>query len=502
MKRQLLKFSFQLLTVAFVLTGCNDYLNVLPRETMKSDVLYSSQDGFRNALNGIYIQIADEDLYGKNASMYLPEYLVRHWTIPPTDKTANIYVISNYDFSNNKGNALITTIWTAYYKTIAQINDLLAHLETTDVKFSDMTYPLLKGEALGLRAFLHLEVLRLWGPVPALATKDMKTIPYVTEFTNNAEKTSFSTWQTVIESITKDLNDADSLLADIDPIKKFSPATLNSGNSNQNLEDHWFYYRQNRFNIYAVRATKARLYNWLATNNDYGTEAKLLAIQYAQEIIDAKNDTTKVAQFELYSRQTFSADDHIMMGECIFAAYNSNLSDVVLPLYENVEPTLTQTTENLDNAYEAAQNAQDVRYGAMTEGRYWVNSTDLSSGINANHFLKYSDKQKQVPLIRLPEMYFILWENLTPPAGNTTFNKFRTYRYLNVSLHNSLTSEAAVRERLEKEYRKEFYGEGQMFFFYKRHQYTTLPYPDAFALPQGLDNYMIPLPEGQQKFIQ
>ena len=45
------------------------------------------------------------------------------------------------------------------------------------------------GEAYGLRAFLHLEVLRLFGPVPKEASDADIAIPYVTEFTKDPTRT-------------------------------------------------------------------------------------------------------------------------------------------------------------------------------------------------------------------------------------------------------------------------------------------------------------------------
>ena len=51
---------------------------------------------------------------------------------------------------------------------------------------------------------------------------------------------------------------------------------------------------------------------------------------------------------------------------------------------------------------------------------------------------------------------------------------------------------------LEKEYRKEFMGEGQMFYFYKKHAYTAYSWPENFTVPQP--DYEIPRPESQTIF--
>lgn len=49
-----------LVSVAFAamtLTSCSDWLNVSPSDEIKEEYLFSTGDGFRTALNGIYLQI-------------------------------------------------------------------------------------------------------------------------------------------------------------------------------------------------------------------------------------------------------------------------------------------------------------------------------------------------------------------------------------------------------------------------------------------------------------
>ena len=80
-------------------TGCNDWLDVRPRNEMKEDDMYANEEGFKSALTGAYIQLAATELYGRDASMYLPEMLAQHWTIS-TDKTSLIYNICAFDYTH------------------------------------------------------------------------------------------------------------------------------------------------------------------------------------------------------------------------------------------------------------------------------------------------------------------------------------------------------------------------------------------------------------------
>lgn len=99
-----------------------------------------------------------------------------------------------------------------------------------------------------------------------------------------------------------------------------------------------------------------------------------------------------------------------------------------------------------------------------------------------------------IPLIRLAEMYFIV----TECGRDDLFKVYRMARVLDASIDGTLTTPAAIKSRLEKEYRKEFYGEGQMFFFYKRLTYNSLTWPVTKEVPDV--SYKLPFPESQMSF--
>jgi hypothetical protein len=492
--------------------SCNDFLDVSPRGTEKAEDVYATQSGFRNVLNGVYMQLSDANLYGKNTSYYLPELLARHWTLPSDNFSDNTYIVPNYNFANYNGNSFFTSVWQSYYKAVAQLNNLLEELDKTDVKFSDDTEHFIRAEALGLRAFIHLEVLRYWGPAPLVAMSETPAVPYVTEMTFETQKLLTLPWMEVAEKIRKDLDAAQALLKQYDLIQNVSASNLNSTSTSGGgkLEDLWFHFRQNRFNYYAVLATKARLYNWMKADPAYPLAAKDSAAYYAAEVINAVNAESGQKQFEFTTSLNLATNGLNMSGECIFALHNPLLQDVIQTAFKDNPPQLTQSTANLDVAYEAAANANDLRYGSITTGRYWQSVYVPNIG-TFNRFMKYADDSRttygttltrnQIPVVRLSEMYFILIENTDNISTvKNTFRTFQQARNFSLSSISSLATPVDVLNKLEKEYRKEFYGEGQMFFFYKKQGYVSFTYPDAFSLPQGLESYRLPLPKSQQQF--
>ena len=201
------------LFLAVSLSSCNDWLDVNPRSQIKSEVLFETEDGFKQAVNGVYIRLAQTDLYGKNANMYIPETMARTWSVPLQNVNLTMYSVANYDFTDSGAESLNNSTLSAYYNAIAQCNDILENLHNTDVHFTYDNDKLIRGELTGLRAFLHLDVLRLWGPYPDNVSGSTTAIPYVTEMTNAVDKLRSKTWDEVVSLIEKDLNEAETILA-------------------------------------------------------------------------------------------------------------------------------------------------------------------------------------------------------------------------------------------------------------------------------------------------
>ncbi|MCK7558215.1 RagB/SusD family nutrient uptake outer membrane protein [Chitinophaga sedimenti] len=103
-------------------------------------------------------------------------------------------------------------------------------------------------------------------------------------------------------------------------------------------------------------------------------------------------------------------------------------------------------------------------------------------------------KQRLLPIMRLPEMYYIAAEAAaTPDEGLVFLNQVRVARGL-----PALTSSATLNAEIAKEYRKEFYGEGQYWFYLKRTNAATVP--DGVAGTMTQDKYTFPLPLTQIEF--
>lgn len=467
-----------------VFTGC-DLLDVSPRGEQNEKEMFKTEDGYKQALTGVYIRIASADLYGANTSFYLPEVLAQTWQTPHATHTVDTD-LRKWDFSTKEAEDKINRIFNSYYLAIAEINNILGHIDGSKDVFRNGNYDLIKGEALGLRAFLHLDLLRLFGPIPGAQAAGKITIPYAEVFSKNPADYISLSYEAVTSKILRDLNTAEELLA-ADP---FIGATVEQmekpGEWEDAPNDSWQYYRQVRFNYYAVLAAKARFYHW---TGDKGN-----AVKYAEEVV-------KTGKFKFVMSDGFNKAGALAFGqEQIFAVHNSKHQSVIEPYFVSGDLRLTQTEAAITLAYEGNSDTRNVA------GRFWEERNNPQYGLK-NHFLKYTGSgtaatKNRIPLMRIPEMYFILVQNL--PVGDERiaqyFKEYTDARNLPQSWSEELTEEALIRTRMEMEHRKEFMGEGQMFFFYKKYGYGIYTWPEQFTVPAAHADYVIPKPKGQIVF--
>ena len=480
-----MKNLFILLFALLALAACNDWLNVSPRGEVKETEMYESEEGFQGVLTGVYIAMASADLYGRAMTIQMPELLARNWDVFSTATVeGNLH---EYNFETTAAKSLISNAWHAYYNAIVSLNSLLAAIDARQGLFTHGNYELIKGEAKGLRALLHFDALRFWGPVPGGANTAALTIPYLEEVTRDTSKLISLPYGTVLEKILADLTEAEALLQQ-DPITRYSRDILNGNRGG--VTDEFHYFRQNRFNLFAVKATKARYYQWTGQAD--------LARQHAREVIEAVVSSAGSPVFSLATEETVGGTagvnpDLLMSVEHVFAVHNPRFSEIAEPFFfiGNCKQEITVINE----AYETLYHSDDIRCKA---NRYWE---EFQYPRRQAVFKKFYNPDTKVsadviPLIRLAEMYFIAMECGTIEEANELLVDFRVARMMDNSIDNSLNDESDVHSRLEKEYRKDFYGEGQMFYYYKRHDVRPLAWP---TLAENVV-YQVPKPEEQTKY--
>lgn len=455
-------------------TSCNDWLDVQPASQVEDTELFTTENGFKEALAGVYSSMVSTSTYGMEMTFGTMAVLGHEWSnLPSSSVAANAQAyetLAEYDYSSSLSEGVIASIWATSYNGIANVNNLLNHIDTRQSLFSNNNYAIIKGEALALRAFLHFDLLRCFG-VSYAVNSNMPSIPYCTDLTYRVFPQL--TVQEVAASIEADLLEAEQLLQ-VDPIL--------TGEEITELDDNGYLMsRQVHLNYYAVKALQARLYMWMQRYGD--------AEAAAEEVINS--GAFPWAELSVVS----VGHDYGFATEQIFALNNTTLSTVFDTYFdpESDYVTFSLTSDALSEYFDNVTT--DYRY------LYQWQSGTQNERVNNRYLRKYSNPtgesfdestyySNKMPLIRLGEMYLILAECRYRNGGDalTPLNELRTAR-ASMTL-NALPND--FYDTLINEYRREMIAEGQLFFLYKRLNRTSVKGSNADVI--ALRAYTFPLP--------
>lgn len=470
-----------------MVTSCGKWLDVKPYDKMAEGDIVSTEAGYMKLLNGIYIELNSEMLYGGALSVEMIEIMGGAY-VTGTDKSVwgNYADLASYQYGTEYWRARLNETWNKAYNLILNCNLLLADLEEPQVKFTGDNYKIIKGEALALRAMLHFDMLRLFGPVYS-RHPEHAGIPYYDSYTVTPNEVLPAS--EVAARITADLTEARILLAG-DPVR-VSGTMMDVPSESTST---FMYYRNLRMNYYAVTALLARSGLYFGQKEE--------AFAYAREVIEASE--AGIFPFVDKSLVTGSPEDpdRIFSSEVIFALSHSQRNRLFRNYFD--PSRIPNYVFRMDNGL-----MSDIVFGggAETGGnqddyRYRVNW--VATGAN-RYFYKYSDmndtgniRNTMIPMIRLGEMYLIAAECCSddPGPGAVYVNRLRSAR--GVGNVRTLTKEI-----LQYEYIRELYGEGQLFFMYKRLFAPVLFSSVSSRNPQPSDAmFTVPLPDAEKDGIK
>ncbi len=482
---------------ALCFTGCSKFLDVKPEAETTQAELFSTEQGFRDALTGAYIDLKSSNTYGGNLMWGNIEYMVHNWdVVSATNTMLTNLVNANYSDADVK-NSLAST-YQDLYKVVADVNGILAEIDNKKAIFTDDNYALIKGEALGLRAFAHFDVLRMFGPMPDSGGSE-PILPYVKTVSHNI--TLPISYQDFSSAVLSDLDSAETLMKGVDPLTKYSMAELNpvaNSSTPAVVADNFYWHRQVRMNYYAVLALKARVYLWLAAQNPTNLAN---AATYAQMVIDAK-DHLGVSTFRLGTESDRVAGDYTMSPEHIMALSVYDLDATANNTFGETG-SLVRSDFNvqdgfyyLNNLFPVAERTSDVRWNGMWAYKTSAGNTNY---VKYNKFIqRASNPILQIPMLRLSEMYLILTECAqTKSAAEESYSAYCAQKGIPFVNGFSATDWQGDRKnKLIREYVREFYAEGQTFFAYKRFNVTTLPASWTANYYTGSPaRYIVPLPD-------
>ncbi|MGV3767736.1 MAG: RagB/SusD family nutrient uptake outer membrane protein [Chitinophagaceae bacterium] len=463
-----------------LLPSCKKWLDVQPQDKFTELQVYEDLGGAGNALNGIYLIMAGNALYGNNLTMGTLEVFAQRYNIGAQHNRVRF---QSYSYGEQDVMANLASIWENAYVAIVNANQFVKSMELyKSPKITAADNAIMRGEAIGIRAMLHFDLLRMFGPMYNSADSVAKSIPYYrTAATTVAELLPANQ---VLDSILHDLSVAESLLQN-DPIILEGVVKTVVGDGRD-----FFRNRNQRINYYAIKALQARVQLYRGNKPEALQAAKFVIEQGANwfpwinpsRIINDKTNPDRVFSSEL------------ILGLFNINLYNTNRS-IFAPEVTDAN-ILAPNDTRLKAIFE--NNENDYRYNPM----WALPSTGAKS---YKTFYKYTDVPAidssfrfKMPLIRKSELYYIAAECETDPVA--------AKQYLNTVRYNrglvDVSASANINTELQKEYQKEFWGEGQLFYFYKRRKVTSVPNSASTSgnVTMNAAKYVFPLPLSETQY--
>ena len=466
-----------LCALALPLLGCSSFLDVNPKGEVFDKDMFESAEGYEDALYGIYAELGTQKSLYSDYMFWVPETLSINVTLSD-DGMSNMAI---GEWSRTHASTIRNDIWSAAYKVINHINNIVSHIEKGgDHEFRHT--PLYKGEALALRALLHFDMLRMYGaPIWADEASKARAIPYVSKY--SFDITAFSSLDEAYEKVIADLKEAEKCLAEDETLVEPVRTNASDGGFTSCRIIH--------MNLYAVQALLARVY-W--SKNDLENAAI-----YAKKVIDS-------GKFGFRPVTAFNQPDNgaLDLNETIFGIYSTESQKKNASKYQldgkSTDSNFTMASDYRSLYLDGSSSSQtDYRLAAWFDEGLNTLRRLVSPSYYTSDKPSYTGKSiLGINMIRIPEMYYIMAEALLesdPDTASDYFDAVIKTRGLDAlgEQGHTVTADALYIER-----RKEFYGEGQQWFNMKRLGKDIVATSTITLSGSDVNTYKIPLPKDEE----
>ncbi len=507
--------------LALAMSGCTNWLDKEPTDRILEGKAYSSEGGIDNILNGLYRTITSNGLYGSNLTAGTVDVLAHYYAYPQNDPAGtalsdlgNLYRLATYDYYNETVRKdYIDPIWTNGYRFIMQLNQFINQLENLEEGIlKDERRRLYLGEAYGMRAMIHMDLYRFFGPISA--TGDSEILPY--HGNSNVELAQYLAPVAFLTKVKDDLEKAETLMINTDPIVLDEKVWDGENDDLDMLPEDRFakMYRNKRMNYWAVQVLKARTHMLLGEYDDVisitdDILTNAVDATYHTQMFQSMPMRQKNKPFGWTPNSNTWLENSILYDEVIFGPSKIDMDawwdDMYLRIQiDNDEHPYLVIRDNLfvnmstDEAITSDRRFLQWRKSSLPEGKLTIDasqpyyySTKFSyliisdSHLNNKGWLGYNIRNMRA-LIRLSEVQYMKAEALLKEyndiqgaidainivlrqRGFTETGSFDTN-----SMIPANATEDQVWQMLELEYYREFVMEGQAWFFLKRNNDDTV----------------------------
>lgn len=422
-------------------------------DEISADALFQTEEGYRNALDGVYAVMKD-NLLGYNFGIYsIPEAInddlvegdpLGSFTFDGTD--TDIYPLA-YDASGFQ----IEGFWSTSYEAINNANSIINAGRRSELTNKDVYL----AEALGQRALLHYNLYRFFSPAYNFDSEALG-IPYRLETDNLLDIKTRGTTKETIEIILNDLLEAEALAANNVNSYRISKTAIQAILAR-------VYHEINDFENAAVFAEKA------LTDGRYKLDT---------DMVSFTNQWEQDESNEIIFRIRFSASDN-----------GQNTAVLAIPGYFSFP---YYVSNELIDLYD---QENDFRFSTYFElepfgsGAFYPKKHISLRTVNAGS----SDPgATDIKLVRVPELYLILAEAYNKLGNNdlakNNLNTLRNARGIEDYQGDELSNE------ILNERRRELAFEGFRFTDLKRLG-LGLTREDGTSLAPNADRFALPIPQ-------
>lgn len=447
--------------------GCEKWLSMQPKSEIAAETLFKTPEGFGIALNGIYTNLSSPSLYSGELKYTFVDVLARCYELGNT-----LYNdLERYDYASVESN--IQSMWSLAYNVIANCNSLLEELgKKGDAFFSPHERNMLEGEALAIRAMLYLDLVRLFAAAPVV--RDEETIPYYDKLT-----------KTTTPPLMKSSGILALAIADLERSRELQREFDTTDEARR-----WFIFpdrfrvahggifddgqRGFRMGYYAATALLARTALYAGNNR--------LAYDSAMELIG----DTELLAFTSATIVNSNAYDRLLANDIIFALYRKE--------FEKGFNAVTFLVANTDAIFGTDVNDDYRKVCYLSAGDRLLKYNLVATPTDVTDKNREGYITSAIPMIRLSEMYHIAAEAIYDTDAAEAIGLLNMLREKRGCKGTLLPAESknAMLDLLINDARREFLGEGQLFFMYKRLNRTIL---DEGSGNQTLtDKFIVPIP--------
>lgn len=489
--------------------ACNEWLDVSPEDEIDEKDLFKTGTGYRHALNGVYFALGDIDLYGQHLSWGVVDAMGQCYDYREAGTNAvnaMEYGGAKYNWEHSYMKPCIESIWKKTYNAVANCNNIIENIaDEAPEKFSykHLEKNMIWGEALALRAYMQFDMLRLFAAAPVTDPGNRTFIPYVSEYPVYVSKAL--TVDSCLSLVIRDLREAKDLLWKSDSARTDIRTFWETGGQ-PDMDYFYTNKRGFRLNYYAVSAVLARVYLYAGQMENAYKEAKVL-IDFAEEKrvfrIGYNMSSSYYGDFKSYSDILWGVEAVDLL-KFVTAV---NTVDTDEPKYLGIAGAKINFFGE-DMKVEGKQvSCNDLRF------QRWV-AYQADSYYNVYKFTKHEQRfaaktaveicNTLVPMIRMSEMYYIAAEAIYETdldAAKKYLLKVKNGRGLRSSDQSVINVNAANKSNfltiLQNDARREWMGEGQIFYMYKR---LNLNIPAVTSRDEYMeieakeDNFVVPLP--------